>query len=329
MVDPVDSQCDPATPVINTGFYNAVAGSSTDNDPTDNDTCTDLPGAGINLAKTVNGPVTLEDDGTYTVVYTITATNTGGPGVYDLVDTFSPGSGITLNTAEAVYVAGTENSQNGTLAAYPNFVAGEGLADGLNESWTVTANFTVDSAMVDPDDSQCDPVTPVINTGFYNAVEGSDTDTDPTDNDTCTGLPSATLTVVKNVVGGTALPSDFVLTLTGIDGTHDDGMDYISGDQPAVQVGVEYTLSEMADQVLDYVDSGVSCVDDADDTPVAHPVSLNAGQSVSCTQTNTFRTPPPVNVMDVPVDDKLALLLMILMLMVTGWYFRPVTVRRL
>ena len=62
----------------------------TDTDLTDNETCTGLEDPGINLAKTVNGPATLEADGTYTVVYTITATNTGGPGMYDLLDTFSP-----------------------------------------------------------------------------------------------------------------------------------------------------------------------------------------------------------------------------------------------
>jgi len=144
--------------------------------------------AAINLAKTVNGGATLEPNGTYTVVYTITATNTGGQGVYDLVDAFSPGAGITLNTATAVYVAGTENDQNGALGAYPNFVTGEGLAPDSNESWTVTGNFTVDLAQVNPASSQCQPGAPAINTGFYNAVTGSSTDTDLTDNSTCTGL---------------------------------------------------------------------------------------------------------------------------------------------
>ena len=327
LVDPVDSQCDPAAPVINTGFYNAVTGSDSDTDLTDNDACTGLPEPGINLAKTVVGSALLEADGTFTVVYTITATNTGGPGVYDLVDTFSPGSGITLNTATAVYVAGSEDSQSGTLAAYPNFVAGEALADGLNESWTVTANFTIDPAMVDPVDSQCDPSAPAINTGFYNAVTGSDTDMDLTDNETCTGLPFAILTVMKQVNGGSALPSDFLLTLTGADGTHDSGVDYVSGDQPAIQIGVEYTLSEMADQVLDYMDDGVRCVDNAGNTPVPHPVTLSAGQSVTCIQVNMFMA-PPAEVLDVPVNDKLALLLLTLMLLASGWYFRPATMRR-
>ena len=151
----------------------------------------------INLAKVVNGPATLEADGTYTVVYTITATNTGGPGIYNLVDAFSPGDGITLNTADAVYVPGTEVTQTGTLGAYPNFVTNEGLAEDLDESWTVTANFTVNPALVDPATRSCDSETPVVDTGFYNYVSGSDLDVDLTDNDACTGLPDAAINLVK------------------------------------------------------------------------------------------------------------------------------------
>jgi hypothetical protein len=328
-LDPASNKCAPATPVINTGFYNAVSGSSTDTDLTDNHTCTGLMDPIINLAKTVNGPAALQGDGSYNVLYTITATNTGGPGVYDLVDTFSPGAGITIDTATAAYLAGTESTQTGTLGAYPNFVTTEGLAEGLNESWTVTANFAVDPAMVDPVSSQCDSAAPAINTGFYNAVAGSDTDTDLTDNETCTGLPFAVLTVMKQVNGGSALPSEFLLTLTGADGAHDSGVDYVSGDQPAVQIGVEYTLSELADQVLDYVDSGVTCTDDADGSSIAHPVTLNAGESATCTQTNTFTPPvPEYEPLPVPVNDKLALLLLTLMLLATGWYFRPAGTRK-
>jgi hypothetical protein len=38
--------------------------------------------------------------------------------------------------------------------------------------------------------------------------------------------------------------------------------------------------------------------------------------------------PPEVPVIPVPVNDKLALLLLTLMLLATGWYFRPATMRR-
>ena len=180
LLDPATSKCDPAQPVTNTGFYNAVSGSDTETDTTDNATCTGLEDPAINLAKTVNGPAVLQADGSYVVEYTITATNTGGPGTYDLVDTFSPGAGITLNTATAIYVAGTESTQTGITGTYPNFVTTEGLGQGLNESWRVVANFTVDPTLLDPASSSCEPATPVVNTGFYNYVEGSVTDVDLT-----------------------------------------------------------------------------------------------------------------------------------------------------
>jgi len=192
----------------------------------------------------------------------------------------------------------------------------------------VTANFTIESSLVDPIDSQCDPSVPQPDTGFYNAISGSLTDPDPDDNDTCTGLPLAILTVIKSVSGGSALPSDFELTLTGADGTHDSGTIYFSGEQPSIQVGVVYTLSEAADQVLNYVDAGVACSDDANGSSVSHPVAINAGQSVTCTQTNRY-VPPVIPIIPVPVNDKLALLLLALMMLATGWYFRPAVIRKI
>ncbi len=229
LLDPNTSDCDPGSPVVNTGFYNEVRGSVSDVDPTDNQTCTGLGDPVINLAKTVASGPTLEVDGTYTVVYTITASNTGGPGTYDVVDTVLPGDGITLNTATAVYVPGSENAQTGTLGAYQNFVTGESLAEGLNESWSVTANFTVDPALLDPNTSDCDPGSPVVNTGFYNEVSGSVSDVDPTDNQTCTGLGDPIINLAKTVASGPTLEVDGTYTVvytitasnTGGPGTYD------------------------------------------------------------------------------------------------------------
>jgi hypothetical protein len=333
-LDPATSSCDPGAPAINTGFYNAVSGSDTDPDSTDNETCTGLSDPVINLAKTA-APAVDVGGGIWQVVYTITATNSGqGPGVYDITDTMSPGTGITPvldATYPGLVYAGGE-TQTGTLTAPPlanggTWVTDEGLAAQASESWTVTANFTVDPATLDPATTSCDSAAPVINTGFYNAVSGSATDVDPSDDQTCTGLPFATLTVMKQVNGGSALPSDFVLTLTGADGVNDGGVDYMSGDQPPVKVGIEYLLTETPDQVPNYLDGGVSCTDNAGNTPVPYPVTLTAGQSITCTQVNNFRG-EPVDVIAVPVNDKLALLLLTLMLLASGWYFRPATMRK-
>jgi hypothetical protein len=77
------------------GFYNAVAVSGPNDTATDNDACVNLPPAGINLQKTVtNGPTFDSNTGRYTVVYNIAANNTGGgPGTYDVIDTFTPAAG--------------------------------------------------------------------------------------------------------------------------------------------------------------------------------------------------------------------------------------------
>ena len=185
-----------------TGFYNYVDGVDNESVLSDNDACDDLPPPDINLAKTVKTAAALQGNGTYTVVYTITATNNGqGPGYYDLNDAFSPGTGITLNTATAAYVAGTENSQSGTTAAYPDFVTGEALAAQKNESWTVTANFTVDPSKIDST-SQCDGDP---DAGFYNYVDGVVDEKDLTDNDACDDLPDPNINLAKTVKTPAAL----------------------------------------------------------------------------------------------------------------------------
>jgi catabolite regulation protein CreA len=55
-----------------------------------------------------------------------------------------------------------------------------------------------------------------------------------------------------------------------------------------------------------------------------------ADATIVCTFTNRSEAMPPVIVepIAVPVNDKLALLLLTLMMLATGWYFRPATVRK-
>jgi hypothetical protein len=198
------TSCTTGAEVAGMGFYNLVSGNISETDTSNNDACVNLPDGSINLAKTVNGPATLEDDGTFKVVYTITVTNTGeGPATYDLDDTFSPASPMVLDSSSAVYVAGTENSQTGTLGAYPKYVDDEALAGGMNESWTVTAFFSGDTALVDPASLACDAANPVINTGFYNLIAGAEDEVETGDNDTCTAIPGpGSLTIIKTTVGG-------------------------------------------------------------------------------------------------------------------------------
>ena len=135
MTDPGTSGCTPrpGTPGINTGFYNAVAGSPTDPDPTNDQDCEGLPI--IDLDKTVQGPATYVDGlGLWRVDYLITATNpSSNTGMYDVLDNFAPGIGITLDTVNTVAIYQNDETLDGTPGAFPLdnvIVTGEMLVAG-------------------------------------------------------------------------------------------------------------------------------------------------------------------------------------------------------
>lgn len=106
------------------------------------------------------------------------------------------------------------------------------------------------------------------------------------------GAPeTATLTLVKNVVGGTATVDDFLLEA--------DGPDHIgpaiTGDTEITNAVVEvgtYTLSEDK-QGLPYTASDWVCKDDGDDMEVTNgnTVVISTNQEVTCTITNTYNDP--------------------------------------
>jgi uncharacterized repeat protein (TIGR01451 family) len=106
------------------------------------------------------------------------------------------------------------------------------------------------------------------------------------DDDTADVTVPPQLTLVKNVLGdGGAVAADFTLVLTGADGTHDGGTQVTSGTSLLVAAGVPYTLGEL-DDVDDYFQVGVICVDDTTTLEVPHPVTLAQSQVVTCTITN-------------------------------------------
>lgn len=51
---------------------------------------------------------------------------------------------------------------------------------------------------------------------------------------------------VLNDDGGSCLPSDFAITLTGADGTHNSGVDYTNGNMEELTAGIEYTVTALA-----------------------------------------------------------------------------------
>jgi len=103
------------------------------------------------------------------------------------------------------------------------------------------------------------------------------------------------LTLIKDVQGGSAARGDFTLRVTGNDGAAgtcgQDGLaDYVDSGAGAAVSPVEsncaYSITE--DAVTGYSLTNISCVDDGSGAGVGSaPLSLNEGQSVTCTVTNT------------------------------------------
>jgi hypothetical protein len=102
------------------------------------------------------------------------------------------------------------------------------------------------------------------------------------------------ITLEKAVQGGTATPDDFDLNLTGVDGTHDTGVDYDNGTSVGVAAGVQYTVADGAGPG-GYLQTTVVCIDDETLMNVGHPVTLVIGQQVTCTVTNVVFTPTPTD----------------------------------
>ena len=112
------------------------------------------------------------------------------------------------------------------------------------------------------------------------------------------------LILVKDVINddaGVAEPGDFQLRLNGL----------LAGQGVVLVVvaNTEYTVTE--DQVAGYLQEGdVSCIDNGTQLAVAHPVTLDEGQSVTCTITNN----------DIPDEILPVVILPVVILPFTGVY---------
>ncbi len=213
-----------------TGTANGVTGSSTDIDLTDNRACAPLPQ--INLAKTV---FSMEENpnGTFTVIYEVTATNNGlGDGIYDIDDTFTEGNNVTLQDFPTiVYHSGP--GPNGAPTINSPFNSGDTgvvdnafLAFGDEEVWRITAVFMIDAANAEAGDLDCtDSDNPATNTGTANGVLGSSTDIDLTDNRACAPLPQINLAkTVKDVQDNNDSTFTVQYTVTATNNGDGDGI---------------------------------------------------------------------------------------------------------
>ena len=106
------------------------------------------------------------------------------------------------------------------------------------------------------------------------------------------------LIVVKEVInddGGDASPDDFELFVNGEAATS-------GASHPGIESNTEYTVTE--NQLEGYFQVGdVVCVDNDTQESVAHPVTLDEGQSVTCTITNDDAAPGLIVIKEVINDD--------------------------
>jgi len=200
------------------GLYNLVTGNSIQNSPANAELC--IPIARINLAKTAQPAFNVGGD-IWEVVYTITATNTqNGAGYYDLVDTMMPGDGITpiVDTSYPAIVYNGGEVQTGDITAPPltnggTWVTNEGLAGRASESWTVTVRFSVDEQLLinNPMNADCHLAGNDSGTGYFNYIEGSESDPDYSDNEAC--VPHLLPAIGTPTLGNVALVLMMLLML--------------------------------------------------------------------------------------------------------------------
>ena len=154
--------------------------------------------ASIDVSKTVeSGPTYDISTDEYTVVYRIMADNTGGlAGTYDVTDTFTLGTGLTLTTATLSYGGESDGTDGTILSPFDSgdqIITGESLAGSRTESWLVTATFTVDGNTFDPT-QDCSN-----GGGFGNEITVSG-DTDPTNNTACVPVEIGDMEITKDGV---------------------------------------------------------------------------------------------------------------------------------
>ena len=127
------------------------------------------------------------------------------------------------------------------------------------------------------------------------------------------------LTVTKIVNGGNALPDDFSLTV--------DGVAVLSGESNEFSANDPLAINETSLPGYTFV----SITGDAKCPAVlGGTITLDSSDDITCTLTNSYEAPqgPQKPMEEVPVNNRFALLLLTLMLLATGWYFRSEMTRK-
>ena len=161
--DNMYSVCDGTSPMLGEGLFNE-ASLSTNGTTLEDEACGDLPN--ITLAKTFDS-ATPNNDGTFTVTYTVTVENTGGAtGMYDLNDTPGFDDDVTINSGMfSGQASGPLNTSGSTTLA-----TSESIAAGATHTYNLSFNVTLDLTDGSGDDmySVCDGTSPMSGEGLFN-----------------------------------------------------------------------------------------------------------------------------------------------------------------
>jgi len=254
--------------------------------------------------------------------------NSVAPGSYTVSETQQPGytAGVWGGDCAANGTVSLSDSQTKTCTITNNDIAPlltviKNVTN--NNGGTATpGDFTMNVAGTDVSDTSfagaVSPGTTVtLDAGNYNVTENGVAGYTGSFSADCTGSigigehktctvtnddDAPRLTILKSVTndnGGTLLASNFVLHLTG--GSYAGNENFGSGNTPAVNANIAYSLSE--DAQFGYAQTSVGCTDDNTTNAVTHPVTLSPGQQVTCTIANNDIAPRLTVVKEVTTDD--------------------------
>ncbi|MDZ4682322.1 MAG: SdrD B-like domain-containing protein [Saprospiraceae bacterium] len=192
------------TPQSGEGLFNrASVDTNNDGIPEDEaDACGDLPS--LEVVKTFIS-ATPQTPGVYTVTYTITVTNDGGVGQYDLLDT--PDFDDDIAAQGGAYTSNAPGNAGGTLAGAGPWVLANDQAIAANATHTytltLTVNYNISDNVGDDTYTACGEGngTPQPGEGLFNrAAVDTDNDGIPEDqDDACGDLPLIDLALEKSV----------------------------------------------------------------------------------------------------------------------------------
>ncbi|HRE02864.1 MAG TPA: hypothetical protein PLV68_16300, partial [Ilumatobacteraceae bacterium] len=299
-ITPSERDCRLGTDENGTGTLNTVTVTAP-NGGDDDDACTPIPDPNVKVAKSVSSAPLRNADGTWTIGYDVTVTNTTddthtivGPGTYVANDTLAFGGDVTVVsvTASAVtsgLAANVNDDFDGAASGDTELAAGS-IAAGATHVYRVTV--VADVVPTTTGGGECD-ASFTSGRGFVNRATVTVDDVTTPPSSAC--APYATLTlnkVLHNDDGGVATLSDFVLSATPttpdgaaaiINGADPDGTKNAApadGVTAAVPVG-SYTLAETEQSGYtagNWVCTGGTVTNDV--------VVVTAGADVICTIVN-------------------------------------------